>query len=146
MKALRLKTHYFHTKLPYQKPMLRQTERWVKNRSITKNAVLPVPTSFCWRFCFSLRTSHKELIWCSNDPNVHIRTFCKRCSIIWRCFFPLSMLKKEVWEKLPLQVEEILLKYSFELQRGIFFVEIHILTIINIFWKLVRKMTYWLLF
>ena len=26
LKALRLKMHYFHTKLPYQKPMLRQTK------------------------------------------------------------------------------------------------------------------------
>ena len=26
LKALRLKTHHFHTKLPYQKPMLRQIE------------------------------------------------------------------------------------------------------------------------
>ena len=37
--------HHFHTKLPYQKAMLRQIE-WV----------LPVTTLFFWKFCFSLRT------------------------------------------------------------------------------------------
>ena len=25
-----------------------------------------------WKFCFSLRTSYKQLIWCTNKPNVHI--------------------------------------------------------------------------
>ena len=30
--------------------------------------------------CSSLRTSHKELIWCTNDPNINIRIFCKRWS------------------------------------------------------------------
>ena len=37
-----------------------------------------------WRFCFSLRTSYKELIWCTNDPNVHTHTFRKRWSFsLW---------------------------------------------------------------
>ena len=31
-----------------------------------------------WTFCFSLRTSYKELIQCTNDLNAHIRTFCQR--------------------------------------------------------------------
>ena len=31
-----------YTKMPYQKPMLRQIERWVQNGPITKNGVLPV--------------------------------------------------------------------------------------------------------
>ena len=68
LKALRLKTHHFHTKLPYQKPMLRQIEWWLQNGPITKNGVLPVTTSFFKKLCFSLRTSYKELIWCTNDP------------------------------------------------------------------------------
>ena len=33
------------------------------------------------------------MIWYTNDPNAHIRTFCKRWSFIWRCFFPMSILK-----------------------------------------------------
>ena len=33
------------------------------------------------------------MIWCTNDPNVHIDTFHNHCSFIWRCFFPLSILK-----------------------------------------------------
>ena len=41
---MRLKTHHFHTKLLYQKPMLRQIEWWVQNGPITKNGVLPVTT------------------------------------------------------------------------------------------------------
>ena len=52
--------------------MLRQIEWWVNNGAITKNGVLPVTTSFFWRFCFSLRTSYKELIWCTNNPNVQL--------------------------------------------------------------------------
>ena len=46
-----------------------------------------------WRFCFSLRTSYKELIWCTNNANAHICSFWKRWSFIWRCFFPMSILK-----------------------------------------------------
>ena len=93
LKALRLKTHHFHTKLPYQKAMLRQIEWWVQNGPIIKNGVAPVTTAFSWKFCFSLRTSYKELIWCTNDTNAHIPSFCKRRSFIWRCFFPESILE-----------------------------------------------------
>ena len=81
----RLKTHHFQTRLPYRKPMLRETEWWVQNGPITKNRVLPVTTLFFWKFCFSLRTSYKKLIWCTNGPNAHILTFWKRWSFIWRC-------------------------------------------------------------
>ena len=35
-------------------------------------------TLFFWKFCFSLRTSYKELIWYTNEPNTHILTFRKR--------------------------------------------------------------------
>ena len=42
--------------------------------------------------CSSLRTFSKELIWCSNHPNDHTHTFRKRWSIIWGCFFPVSIL------------------------------------------------------
>ena len=73
--------------------MLRQIEWWVQNGPIRKNGVLPVITLFFWEFCFSLRTSYKELIWCTNDPNAYIHTSCKRCSFIWRCFFPVSIFK-----------------------------------------------------
>ena len=38
--------HYFHTKLPYQKPMLRQIEWRVQNGPITKNGVLSVTLFF----------------------------------------------------------------------------------------------------
>ena len=42
--------------------MLRQTEWEVQNASITKNGALPVNTLFFRKFCFGLRTSHKEWI------------------------------------------------------------------------------------
>ena len=29
-----------------------------------------------WKFCFSLGTPFKELIWRTNYPNIHIQTFC----------------------------------------------------------------------
>ena len=88
-----MKTHHFHTKLPYQKPMLRQINWWLQNGPITKNGVLTVATLFFLKFCFSLRTSYKELICCANNPNVHVCTFCKRWSFIWQCFFSGSILK-----------------------------------------------------
>ena len=56
-------------------PMLRPIEWWEQNGPITKNGVLLV-TAFFWKFCFNLRTSYKELIWCTNDPNAHAPTFC----------------------------------------------------------------------
>ena len=49
----------------------------VQNGSITKNWVLPGTTLFFWKFCFSLRASYKELIWCTNDRNAHIPTLYK---------------------------------------------------------------------
>ena len=45
-KVLRLKAQYFNTKLPCQKPMLRQIKWEVQNRPITKVGVLPVATLF----------------------------------------------------------------------------------------------------
>ena len=38
--------------------------------------------------------SYKEFIWCTNNPNVHIRTFGNRLNLIWRYFFPASILKR----------------------------------------------------
>ena len=42
MEVVRLKAQYFKTKLPCEKPMLKETERVVKNGPITKNGVLLV--------------------------------------------------------------------------------------------------------
>ena len=84
---------HFHTKLQYQKPMLRQIEWWVQNGPITKNRVLPVTTLPFWKFSFSLRTSCKELIWCTSYTYAHTPAYCKRWGFIWWCFFPMSILK-----------------------------------------------------
>ena len=97
MNALRLKTHHFHTKLPYQKPMLRQIKWWLQNGPITKNGVFSVTSLFFWKLCFSLKTSCKELIRCTNNPNAYICTFYKHWSFIWRCFFPVSILKLTIF-------------------------------------------------
>ena len=35
-----------------------------------------------------------------NNPNIHIRTFCKRGSFIWRRFFPASILKDSILKDL----------------------------------------------
>ena len=45
-KVLRLKAQHLHTKLPCQKPILRQIEWEVQNGPIKKNGVLPVTTLF----------------------------------------------------------------------------------------------------
>ena len=71
MKVLRLTAQDFHTKLLCQKPTLRQIEWGVGNGPITKNGVLPVTTFFFRKFCFSLITLHKEVIWWTNYTNVH---------------------------------------------------------------------------
>ena len=63
-----------------------------KERSFASNYFF-----FFWKFCFSLRTSSKELIWCANDPNAHIRTFCKCWSFIWGYFFTVSILKTNLF-------------------------------------------------
>ena len=73
--------------------MLRQIEWRLHNGPITKSVVLPVTTLFFWKICSSFRTSQKELIWCTNEPNVYIRIFRKRLSLILGCFFPASILK-----------------------------------------------------
>ena len=93
LKVLILKTHHFYTKLPCQKPLLRQVEWGVQNGHITKNGVLPVTALFFRKFYFSLRTSHEEFIWCTNYSNVDIHTFRKRWSFIRWCFFPVSIPK-----------------------------------------------------
>ena len=54
---------------------------------------MPVTTSFFWKFYFSLRTSYKDMFWCTNNVDVHIHTFRKHWSFIWRWFFPVSILK-----------------------------------------------------
>ena len=96
LKALRLKMHHFHKRLPHQKPMLRQKIWWLQNGPITKNEVLTVTTSLFWKFCFSWRTSYKELICFTNNPNAQICIFCKHWRLIWRCFFPVSILKDTI--------------------------------------------------
>ena len=48
---------------------------------------------FFWKICSSFRTSWKELIWCTNGPNVNIRIFRKCWSLILGYFFPVSILK-----------------------------------------------------
>ena len=70
-----------------------KTNEMVNTKCTTKNGVLLVTTLFFWKFCFNLRTSYKEFICCTSNPNVHIFTFCKRGSFIWRCFFPMNILK-----------------------------------------------------
>ena len=55
-----------------------------------------VTTLFFWRFCFSLRTFYKELIWYTKDPDARIRTFCKRWHFLWRCFSTVSVLNVDV--------------------------------------------------
>ena len=72
--------------------MLRQIEWRLQNGPITKGGVLPVTTVFFWKICFSFRTL-KELVWCTNDPNINICIFRRRWSLILGCFFPVSILK-----------------------------------------------------
>ena len=83
--------HHFHPKVPCQKPMLRQIEWWLQNEPITKNSF----ASNCFIFLkilFQFKNLLEDLIWFTNNPNTHIRTFCKHWSFIWWYFFPVSIL------------------------------------------------------
>ena len=80
------KTQHFHIELPTQKPTIRQIEWGVQDGPITKNQVLLVTTFFFQKFCFSLRTPYKMFTWCINLLNVHIQTFWRCWSFIWRFF------------------------------------------------------------
>ena len=64
---------------------------YLKERSFTSNYFIFL------KILFQLKTSYKELILCIIDQNVHISTFCKHWGFIWRCFFPVSILKFESW-------------------------------------------------
>ena len=67
LRVLRLKTHDFHKKIALSKALPNvKTNRigstkstYLKERSFASNF-------FFWKFCFSLRTFYKELIWCTN--------------------------------------------------------------------------------
>ena len=52
----------------------RRTYQKKQSCSLTRNGVFLVTTLFLWKFCFNLEASHKELIWCTNCPNVLIDT------------------------------------------------------------------------
>ena len=65
-------------------PMPRQIEWGLKNGPITENGVLPVTNLISWKFCFSIRTSSRELIWCTNYSKVHSCTFRKCSSFLWQ--------------------------------------------------------------
>ena len=66
------------------------SRKWTyhKERSFSSNYFF-----FFWRFCYSLRTSSNDFTQYTNDPNSHIRAFCKCWSFVSRCFFLMSILK-----------------------------------------------------
>ena len=63
--------HYYHTKESNVNTNRIVSTKWTdhKERSFASNYFTFM------KFCFSLRTSYKELILYANDPNAHIRTF-----------------------------------------------------------------------
>ena len=90
-KVRKLKTHYFHTKQPCQKPILRQIEWRVQNRLRKKSRVFSVTTTFLQKFCFCLRISYKQLYQSpySNFPNA--LEFYLR--MLFSCESPLAKAK-----------------------------------------------------
>ena len=48
-------------------------------------------------FRFNLRISCKDLIWCTNYPNVHTHNLRKRCSLVWMYFFSVSVLNSKIF-------------------------------------------------
>ena len=112
-----MKTPHFDKKPSCEKSILRQIEWGIQHGPITKNGVLPVTTLSFWKIFFSLWNPYKELIWCTNYPNVHIHTFHKHWSFIWGCFFPVSIFKKRVhlYQYIPFLIFFTLLLQHFHL-------------------------------
>ena len=96
VESIKIKNASFPCKIAIPEANVKTNRTVSTNETITKNAVFPVTTLFFWKFCFSLSTSYKRLISCANNPNAHIHTFYKHWSLIWRCFFPVSILKRIV--------------------------------------------------
>ena len=71
------KTKIENASFPYRTAL---SEANVKtNRMVTTKERIFASNCFIFlKFCFSLRTSYKELILCTNNPNAHIHIFCKR--------------------------------------------------------------------
>ena len=65
----------------------------VKNGPVATNAVLPL-TTFFFFINFSIRTSYKYLIWCTNLPSAHIGNFRKLFCLIWKCVYLWVSLTK----------------------------------------------------
>ena len=75
--------------------MLGQIKWEVQNRPIIENQVLPETTLFFWRFCFSLRTSYKELIWCTSY-RLAIFTLLVSAEILFKDVFSCES-PEEIW-------------------------------------------------
>ena len=70
---------------------------------------------FFWQFCFSLRTSYKELICCTNIPNADIFTFCKHWCFIWRCFsLWVSLTTKPKLQNPPPRISTYILPHTID--------------------------------
>ena len=65
-----------------------KANRMLSTKCTYRKGVFPVTNFFFWKFCFGLSTSCKELIWCTDYPNVHTHTFRKRWTFMSRYFFP----------------------------------------------------------
>ena len=56
-----------------------------------------------WRLCFSLKTSYKELIWCTKNLNAHIPTFHKHWSFCKNRLYKTN--EAEIGEKIKTNLE-----------------------------------------
>ena len=91
-----LETNFIKNTNLFQKT--EQNESWTNRMGSTKRTYhkkrfLASNYFFFRKFCFRLRTSHKELIWCFSHPNVHIQTFQKHWSFFEGAFSPWVSIK-----------------------------------------------------
>ena len=103
MKVLPLKVWHFRTKLPSQKPMLRQIESGVQNGPITKNTDLPVAILFLWKLRFSIRVNLKYL------PTIEMSVFILFliAGVLFEGVFSLWVSLKLILLILPLETISI---------------------------------------
>ena len=77
-------------------------EWWVQNGLIKKNGILPRTNLFFWKFCFSLRTSHKKLIDVTTTQLSIFVLFVSVEVVFNGVFFPASILKILITITFPL--------------------------------------------
>ena len=123
VESTKIENATFPNKIVLSETNVRQIEWRVQNGPAAKDGVSPVTTSFFWNFCFSLRTSYKELTWCIrnqmsifilfvNGPAAKDGVSPVTTSFFWNFCFSLRTSYKELTWCMPNQMSIFILFVS----------------------------------